>query len=56
MNDNHVEEFEDLFAAYAMFGFVPVDAWATADLVKLAQLIDVELQQRAEENDAIRGY
>jgi hypothetical protein len=56
MNDNHVEEFEDLFAAYAMFGFVPVNGWATADLVTLSKLIDVELQQRAAENEQITGY
>ena len=49
MSDEHVNEFDHLFEAYTMLGLVPVDGWATADLVKLSRLIDVELQQRAEE-------
>lgn len=49
MSDDHVDKFDHLFEAYTMLGLVPIDGWATADLVKLAQAIDVELQQRGEE-------
>jgi hypothetical protein len=51
MGDDHVEKFDGLFEAYTMLGLVPIDGWATADLVTLSRMIDVELQQRAEEQD-----
>lgn len=43
--EEHVKDASTLLAAYHMH--VPIDGWATADLVKLSSLIDVELQERA---------
>jgi hypothetical protein len=46
----HFEDFSDLMTAYHW----PLAAWATGDLVRLANIIDIELQQRAaEDQDAI---
>lgn len=49
---NHEEKFEELMQAYNFV--LGVTQWGTSDLVKLAQLIDVELQTRAE-IDAAEG-
>jgi hypothetical protein len=45
--DNHVNDFESLMNDYNFI--LGVSEWATADLVKLANLIDIELQQRADD-------
>jgi hypothetical protein len=45
MTDSHLIDFEDLLSRYNY----PIVAWATADLVKLSTIIDIELQQRAED-------
>jgi len=49
--EEHVKDASTLLAAYTMT--VPIDDWATADLVKFANLIDVELQERAYSEDHI---
>lgn len=40
-------EFDKLIDMYDL-GSVPIEGWATDDLVALANLIDVELQLRAD--------
>lgn len=57
MNDVRIDDFEqqpmeqhvaaaaDLLSSYSLV--VPIDGWATTDLVTLSNMIDVELQERA---------
>jgi hypothetical protein len=52
MSDNHEEEFDNLLEDYNYSIMMPLEAWSTGDLVKLANLIDIELQQRAHEAGA----
>lgn len=49
--EEHVKDASTLLSAYTMN--VPIDGWATADLVKLSTLIDVELQERAYLEDGV---
>jgi hypothetical protein len=42
--DPHVIEFDKLLSEYEL---APIDSWAAADLVRLVELIDTELQLRA---------
>ena len=51
MSDNHEQDFHELLTEYNFV--LGVTEWTTTDLVKLANLIDIELQQRTEETDAI---
>lgn len=44
--EEHVKKAADLFDAYSTV--VPLDGWATTDLVSLSNWIDVELQERGE--------
>jgi hypothetical protein len=46
MNDTHEQEFDDLLEDYNFTVSMPLEAWSTGDLVKMANLIDIELQQR----------
>jgi hypothetical protein len=52
MSDTHAEEFNELLGGYQY----PITAWATQDLVRLANIIDIELQQRADEVDVDAIY
>lgn len=48
MSDEHKEEFETILDEYIIPGTAyPLDAWTTEDLVRFAELIDIELQERA---------
>jgi hypothetical protein len=53
--DSHGEEFEELQYSYNGGYDGPAAAnvtdWSTRDLVRLAELIDIELQQRADEHE-----
>jgi hypothetical protein len=48
-NDTHEEDFSILNETYNYTITMPLEAWATGDLVKLANVIDIELQQRADD-------
>ena len=47
IQEPHVRQAADLLNAYYLS--IPIDSWATTDLVALVDLIDTELQQRAYE-------
>jgi hypothetical protein len=49
MNDTHDQDFHTLLTEYNFV--LGITEWTTADLVKMANLIDIELQQRSEEQD-----
>jgi hypothetical protein len=51
-NDDHAEVFEQIMQDYNFM--LSMEQWATSDLVKLANLIDIELQQRAEAEQTLR--
>jgi hypothetical protein len=44
--EEHVQRAADLFDAYSTV--IPLDGWASTDLVALSNWIDVELQERGE--------
>jgi hypothetical protein len=46
MSDAHVDEATSIFEEYSFI--LSLDNWATGDLVHLSQLIDTELQIRAD--------
>ena len=46
MNDTHEQDFDELLEDYSFTLNMPLEAWTTGDLVRLANLIDIELQQR----------
>lgn len=47
MFDDHVQSFNELMGYYTLP--VCLTGWSTKDLVSLANAIDIELQQRAQE-------
>jgi hypothetical protein len=49
IQEPHVRSAADLLNSYYLS--VPIDSWATSDLIALVDLIDTELQQRAYEQE-----
>lgn len=54
LQEPHVRSAADLLNSYYLA--IPIDGWATTDLVALVDAIDTELQQRAYEQEINGPY